>query len=522
MMATESLPLEKIRTNENQPRKTFYQESLEELSASIKERGVLQPIVVRPLGGGDAGFYQIVMGERRFRASKMAGLTHIPAIIRNLSDEDAAADSLLENLQREDMNPVERARAIQQLLQFMSYEKVSKTLGVSETTLRRSLELLELPGAIQQELVTRPGVGEGAFIEGHARALIAMNDDPGCQLRLAQKVKQEKLNVSDLDRLVNAIKNHPQKKEAFLRVPVSVTDQMLKSLGAKEERKRPYKAQTAETHLKVIDKAAGSLSELLDDRIGEFLSAEHMNQLLATTAELSRELEHFNTRIREALANKDFGFRESTSTAPCAAAWNSSDRSAARSAGRSCAAATTAATTTVRMRSAASPARKSSSTRRKTLRTTPSPTSARCTSPSSKRRPSSSRWPPDRLLVPKTGGPPRGWGAALLFSGGLPAQRPEHQRALRVQSLAGHGSRVDEPAATLPDVDVGGGRARQRSRGLERNPACDRRHAAAHRNAGNRALLGSERNQAAEAVVGVLGDLQAHLVRIDVALPHPD
>jgi len=309
-MATESLPLEKIRTNENQPRKTFYQESLEELSASIKERGVLQPIVVRPLGGGDAGFYQIVMGERRFRASKMAGLTHIPAIIRNLSDEDAAADSLLENLQREDMNPVERARAIQQLLQFMSYEKVSKTLGVSETTLRRSLELLELPGAIQQELVTRPGVGEGAFIEGHARALIAMNDDPGCQLRLAQKVKQEKLNVSDLDRLVSAIKNHPQKKEAFLRVPVNVTDQMLKSLGAKEERKRPYKAQTAETHLKTIDKAAGSLSELLDDRIGEFLSAEHMNQLLATTAELSRELEHFNTRIREALANKDFGFRE--------------------------------------------------------------------------------------------------------------------------------------------------------------------------------------------------------------------
>jgi ParB-like chromosome segregation protein Spo0J len=250
------------------------------------------------------------MGERRYRASRLAGLTHIPAIIRNLSDEDAAADALLENFQREDMNAVEKARAIQSLLQFMSYEKVAKTLGVSETTLRRSLELLELPGAIQQELITRPGIGEGSFNEGHARALIPMNDDPSAQLRLAQKVKQEKLNVGDLDKLVGAIQQYPHKKEAFLRVPVSVTEQMLRSLGAKEERKRPYKAQTAETHLKSIDKAAGSLSELLDDRIGEFLSAEHMNQLLATTAELARDLDHFNTRIREALANKDFGFRE--------------------------------------------------------------------------------------------------------------------------------------------------------------------------------------------------------------------
>src|SRR6478672_5520546 len=117
-MAHESLPIDKIRTNENQPRKTFYQESLEELAASIKERGVLQPITVRPLAGKDAGLYEIVMGERRYRASKLAGLTHIPAIVKNLSDEEAQADALLENFQREDMNPIEKARAIQGLLQF--------------------------------------------------------------------------------------------------------------------------------------------------------------------------------------------------------------------------------------------------------------------------------------------------------------------------------------------------------------------------------------------------------------------
>jgi ParB family chromosome partitioning protein len=309
-MAHESLPLDKIRTNENQPRKTFYQESLEELAASIQERGVLQPITVRPLSGKDAGFYEIVMGERRFRASKLAGLTHIPAIVKNLSDEEAAADALLENFQREDMNPIEKARAIQGLLQFMSYEKVSKTLGVSETTVRRLLELLELPIGIQQELIQKPGANEGPFNEGHARALIVLNDDPTTQTRLAQKVKQEKLNVSDLDKIIGAIRDFPHKKEAFLRVPVAVTDQMMRSLGAHEERKKPYKSQTADQHLKTIDKQATALSDLLDDRIGEFLTAEQMNQLLASTAELGRELEGFNAKIRESLANKDFGFRE--------------------------------------------------------------------------------------------------------------------------------------------------------------------------------------------------------------------
>lgn len=309
-MAQESLPLEKIRTNDRQPRKTFYQESLEELAASIKERGVLQPITVRPLDGASTGFYEIVMGERRYRAARMAGLTTIPVVIRHLSDEDAQTDALLENLQREDMNPIERARAVQSLLQFMSYEKVSKTLGVSETTVRRLLELLELPPQIQQELVARPNAGEGAFIEGHARALLAINDDPATQLRLVEKVKREKLNVSDLDKVVGAIRQFPQRKEAFLRVPISVTDQMMRTLGAKEERKKPYRSQTAEQHLKGIEKQAQSLSMLLDERIGEFLSAEAMNQLLATTADLAREIEQFNTRIREALANKDFGFRE--------------------------------------------------------------------------------------------------------------------------------------------------------------------------------------------------------------------
>ncbi|WP_309686004.1 ParB/RepB/Spo0J family partition protein [Armatimonas sp.] len=308
-MATENLSLDKIRPNENQPRRTFYQESLEELAASIKERGVLQPIVVRPATGKDKGLFEIVMGERRYRACKMLGLDSIPAIVRDLNDEDAATDALLENYQREDMNVIEKARAIQGLLQHMSYEKISRTLGVSETTVRRTLELLELPISIQQELVQNPAKG-ALFQEGHARVLLSINEDTASQLRLVEKVKAEKLNISDVEKIISAIRQFPNKKEAFLRVPVSVTEQMLRSLGAREERKKPYKSQTAEQHLKSIEKQASVLGDMLDERIGEFLSAEHMNQLLATTVELQRDLESFNSKIRESLATKDFGFRE--------------------------------------------------------------------------------------------------------------------------------------------------------------------------------------------------------------------
>lgn len=308
-MATENLPLNKIRPNENQPRRTFYQETLEELASSIKERGVLQPIVVRPLLGNEEGLYEIVMGERRYRACKMLGLKSIPAIIRDLSDEDAATDALLENYQREDMNVIEKARAIQGLLQQMSYEKISKVLGVSETTVRRTLELLELPLQIQNELISHP-VKNALFNEGHARALLALSDDTAAQLRLMEKVKEERLNISDLEKIISAIRQFPTKREAFLRVPVSVTDQMLRSLGAKEERKKPYRSQTAEQHLKNIERQATALSDMLDDRIGEFLASENMNQLLATTAEVQRELEQFNAKLRDALSTKDFGFRE--------------------------------------------------------------------------------------------------------------------------------------------------------------------------------------------------------------------
>jgi ParB family transcriptional regulator, chromosome partitioning protein len=309
-MALQNLPLDKIRPAADQPRKTFYQESLEELAASIRERGVLEPIVVRPMKGQDAGIFEIIMGERRYRASRIAGKETIPAIVKEINDEDAAAEALLENFQREDLNPIEKARAVEGLLKMMSYEKVCKVLGVSETTVRRMLELLELPPSVQQELVQRPGAMQTYFTEGHARALAAMADDPEIQARLVAKIKEERLTVAALEQVITAIRKFPTKREVFLKVPASVSDQMIRSLSAQDERKKPYKAQTAKEHLKMIDRQAWSFTDLLDDRIVDYLTPEEMSHLLAITMQVTKQMEMFNHRVRGALENRTFGFKE--------------------------------------------------------------------------------------------------------------------------------------------------------------------------------------------------------------------
>lgn len=308
----QQLPLDQILTNAGQPRKSFYQDSLEELAASIKERGVLEPIVVRPMKAPDGSDkFEIVMGERRFRASRLAGRTAIPAIVREMSDEDAQADALLENFQREDLNPIEKARAIQGLMTFMSWEKCGKTLGVSETTLRRSLELLELPAFVQHELTLRTAEpGQTLLSEGHARALSALSHDPGAQKRLVDKIKAEKLNLADAEKIMAAINKYPDKKEAFLRVPLHITEQLLKTMGARAEKAKPYRPQTAEQHMKAIDKVGQQLNELLDERVIEYLSSVQANQMLATCADLQRGLDEFNRKVRLALKSKEYGFQE--------------------------------------------------------------------------------------------------------------------------------------------------------------------------------------------------------------------
>lgn len=303
----EYLDLDKIVPCADQPRRTFDQGTLLELAMSIKERGVLEPIVVRPMADGR---YEIVMGERRWRASHLAGLTQIPAVVRELNDEDASTDALLENFQREDLNPVERARAIKKLLEFMTWEKCLKTLGVADSTMRRYLDLLDLPEAILTEMLTKPADGEGEFVEGHALLLRALNGNQKVQIRLAKKVKAEKLSIDELKRVMAAIAQVPGKAEAFLRVPLHVTEEILRSINRQTKKKTPYQPKTADSHLKSMQKACTGVLDLLDERVASYLSTTQMNQMLSATADLAEQIQKFNRSMRDNLQKNDNDFRE--------------------------------------------------------------------------------------------------------------------------------------------------------------------------------------------------------------------
>ena len=303
----DNLSLDLIFPNPNQPRKVFDETALAELATSIRERGVMEPIVVRPKDGK----YEIVAGERRYRASKLASLTEIPAVVRELSDEDAAAEALLENFQREDLTAIEKAYAIQGLLTFMSVDKCAASLGCSASTLRRYMELLDLPESIQQELCLPPPKQQiSGFAEGHARALRAFNDDPGLQTRLVEKVKKEHMSIDQLERLIEAIKKAPERKEAFLRIPLEATEEILKRSGHKLEKRRHFKARTAAEYLMSIQKTANDLTLLLDEDVKRYMTAEEMNRLLGSCTGVLEELDKFSRALRKDLLSENYGFME--------------------------------------------------------------------------------------------------------------------------------------------------------------------------------------------------------------------
>ena len=189
-----------IRPNAKQPRSVFEPEAFEELVHSIKELGVLQPIVVRSIPG-EAGQYELIMGERRLRASKQAGLAKIPAVIRETADENMLRDALLENLHRSDLNPLEEASAYQQLLEDfgITQDELANRIGRSRPKITNSIRLLKLPAEVQRK------VAAGVLSAGHARALLAI-DDSKRQLELANKVINEGLSVRSLEEIVSITK----------------------------------------------------------------------------------------------------------------------------------------------------------------------------------------------------------------------------------------------------------------------------------------------------------------------------
>ena len=198
------LKISEIEPNRDQPRKAFDEEQLEELADSIRKYGVLQPLLVQKKGES----YEIIAGERRWRAAKLAGLKMIPAVIREYSPQQAMEIALIENVQREDLNPIEEAQAYQRLMQEFSLkqEEIAERVSKNRTTITNCMRLLNLAPEVQQMLI------EGRIASGHARALLAVAD-PYQQLELAKKVELERMSVREVEKAVKLLGKEKKEKK---------------------------------------------------------------------------------------------------------------------------------------------------------------------------------------------------------------------------------------------------------------------------------------------------------------------
>ena len=228
MLAQNELDLNEIVPNRDQPRKTFDEASIEELAQSIKQHGVLQPLLVRPIPSGG---YQLVAGERRWRACRIAGLTKVPVVIKELTDTETMEIAIIENLQREDLNPIEEAEGLQALIDKCGYtqEEIATSVGKSRPAIANSLRLLRLPPEVRE--MTK----NGEISAGHARALLAFDND-AMMLEAAKNIVSNKMTVRDVERLAK-IKETTEPRRRRARRRDSFYDEVELSLSEATGRK---------------------------------------------------------------------------------------------------------------------------------------------------------------------------------------------------------------------------------------------------------------------------------------------
>ena len=211
------MDINKVEPNREQPRKNFDEDALLELSESIKQFGILQPLLVQDKDT----YYEIIAGERRWRAAKLAGLKKVPVIIKKLTDQEIVEISLIENIQRENLNPIEEAIAYKRLLtEFnLKQDEVAERVSKSRTAVTNSMRLLKLNEKVQQMLV------DEMLTTGHARALLGIEDQEE-QYVIAQKIFDEKMSVRDIEKLVKKLQKEKSEKEKTVKQPVETNEQM--------------------------------------------------------------------------------------------------------------------------------------------------------------------------------------------------------------------------------------------------------------------------------------------------------
>ncbi|HBA65197.1 MAG TPA: chromosome partitioning protein ParB [Methylococcaceae bacterium] len=222
----QKLPIEWLQRGKFQPRKDIDPEKIKELADSIKAQGVIQPIVLRKIGDER---YEIVAGERRWRAAQLAGLQEVPVVVRDIDDKGAMAIALIENIQREDLNPLEEAEALKRLLEEfeLTHQQIADAIGKSRATVTNLLRLMELQPEVKQLLIDKQ-------IEmGHARALLPLSRD--LQIQAAQKIAKQNLSVRAVEKLIRDLQTEPQKNEPVEvdRDTLRLQDDLTSKLGAK-------------------------------------------------------------------------------------------------------------------------------------------------------------------------------------------------------------------------------------------------------------------------------------------------
>ncbi len=253
----QKVPREAIAPNADQPRRSFDQESLQELAASIKTHGILQPIVVAPNGPGK---YRIIAGERRWRAAKLANITAVPVIVRTLKEQAELEIAIIENVQRVDLSPLEQAVSIERLHQQfgLAYDAIAKQLGKANSTVNNIVRLLQLPKAAQDALNTK------RITEGHARAILALKDDTAAQQQLLQAIIKNGWSVREAERFVTAHKAGHVKEAAKERVQTETpqTKALGDRLHTKVSIKRTAKGGRLEISFKSDDELERIISQL--------------------------------------------------------------------------------------------------------------------------------------------------------------------------------------------------------------------------------------------------------------------
>lgn len=220
--------LSKVEPNREQPRKNFDEDSLQELAESLKQFGMLQPILVQNRGD----YYEIIAGERRWRAAKIAGLKEVPVIVRELTDQEIVEISLIENIQREDLNPIEEAQAYKRLLTefHLKQDEVAERVSKSRTAVTNSMRLLKLCDEVQKM------VADDMISTGHARALISI-EDPEEQYLIAQKIFDEKLSVREVEKLVKDLHKPPkppkEENKTLQAIYQEISERLKQSLSTK-------------------------------------------------------------------------------------------------------------------------------------------------------------------------------------------------------------------------------------------------------------------------------------------------